>query len=69
MPGCFSQLFMREAKVLIWRVIAVGDGINHAIFNPDELESGFARLTSSGHIKEKNGIFLPTLRLGEHSPK
>lgn len=45
------------------RIIAVGDGINHAIFNPDELESGFARLTSSGHIKEKNGIFVATLRV------
>ena len=45
------------------RIISVGNGINHAIFNPDELESGFARLTSSGHIKEKNGTFLPTLRV------
>ena len=44
-------------------IIAAGDGINHAIFNPDELESGLARLTSSGHIKEKNGIFVATLRV------
>jgi hypothetical protein len=41
-------------------IIAAGDGINHAIFNPDELESGLARLTSSGHIKEKNGVFTAT---------
>ena len=45
------------------RIIAVGDGINHAIFNPDELESGLARLTSSGHIKEKNGVFFATLKI------
>lgn len=42
------------------RIIAAGDGINHAIFNPDELESGFARLTSAGYIKEKKGIFSAT---------
>jgi hypothetical protein len=42
------------------RIIEVGDGIEHAIFNPDELESGLARLTSSGYIKEKNGVFFAT---------
>ena len=42
------------------RIIEVGDGIEHAIFNPDELESGLARLTSSGYIKEKNGVFHAT---------
>jgi hypothetical protein len=42
------------------RIIAAGDGINHAIFNPDELESGLARLTSAGYIKEKKGIFSAT---------
>lgn len=45
------------------RIVAVGDGINHAIFNPDELESGLARLTSSGYIKEKNGIFSVTSKV------
>jgi hypothetical protein len=39
------------------RIIEVGDGIEHAIFNPDELESGLARLTANGYIKEKNGVF------------
>ena len=39
------------------KIIAAGDYINHAIFSPDELESGFARLTSGGYIKEKRGIF------------
>ncbi len=42
------------------RIIAAGDGINHAIFDPDELESGLARLTSRGYIKEKNGVFSAT---------
>jgi hypothetical protein len=39
------------------RIIEVGDGIEHAIFNPEELESGLARLTSTGFINEKNGVF------------
>lgn len=39
------------------RVIAAGDFIEHAIFNPDELESGLARLTSGGYIDEKAGVF------------
>lgn len=42
------------------RIIAAGDGINHAIFNPDELESGFARLKSGGYIEERAGIFSAT---------
>jgi len=45
------------------RIISVGDGINHAIFNPDELESGLARLASGGLIKEKNGIISPTVKV------
>jgi hypothetical protein len=45
------------------RIIEVGNGIEHAIFNPDELESGLARLTSSGYIKEKNGVFYATPRV------
>ena len=42
------------------RIIEVGDGIEHAIFNPDELESGLARLTSSGYIKDNDGVFQAT---------
>jgi hypothetical protein len=45
------------------RIISVGDGINHDIFNSEELESGLARLISGGHLKEKNGIFMATLRV------
>ena len=58
-----SVIYAGDEGADLERIIAVGDGIEHAIFNPDELESGLARLTSSGHIKEKNGIFLPTLRV------
>jgi len=42
------------------KIIAAGDAINHAIFNSDELESGFARLTSGGYVKEKDRIFSAT---------
>ena len=42
------------------RIIEVGDGIDHSIFNPDELESGLARLTANGYIREKNGVFRAT---------
>ena len=45
------------------RIIEVGDVINHAIFNPDELESGLARLTSGGYLKEKNGVFVATAKV------
>lgn len=45
------------------RIIAVGDGINHAIFNPDELESGLFRLTSGGYVKEKSGVFSATSKV------
>ena len=45
------------------RIIAVGDAINHAIFEPNELESGLARLTLGGFIKEKNGVFSTTAKV------
>ena len=44
-------------------IIALGDGINHAIFNPEELESGLFRLTSGGYIKEKRGVFFATSKV------
>jgi len=47
----------RGGGATLERIIAAGDGIEHAIFNPDELESGFARLTTGGYIEEKAGIF------------
>ena len=42
------------------RIIATGDAIEHAIFNPEELESGFCRLTGGSFIKEKDGVFSAT---------
>ena len=42
------------------RIIEVGNGIEHAIFNPDELESGLARLTTGGHVHDKAGVFYAT---------
>lgn len=42
------------------RIIAAGDGINHAIFTRDELESGLARLTSGGYVEEEGGLFSAT---------
>src|SRR5687767_8133623 len=53
----------RSGAATLERIIAVGDGINHAIFNPDELESGFARLTAGGYVKEKDGIFSATSKV------
>ena len=44
------------------RIIEAGDAINVAIFNPEELESGIARLTHSGFITEREGGFLPTAK-------
>lgn len=45
------------------KIVAIGDFIEHAIFNPDELESGFARLTAGGYITEKNGVFSATTKV------
>lgn len=44
-------------------IIAVSDAVNHAVFNEDELESGLARLTAGGFIKEKNKGFSATLKV------
>jgi hypothetical protein len=38
-------------------IIAAGDGINFAIFNADELESGLVRLAEAGYIVETAGSF------------
>ena len=42
------------------RIIGAGDTIEHAIFNPEELESGFYRLTEGGFVEEKDGVFSAT---------
>jgi len=49
------------------KIIAAGDAIDVAIFTPDELESGFARLTDGGYVEEKSGIFCPTAKARAHS--
>jgi hypothetical protein len=58
-----SVIYAGDKGADLERIISAGDGINHDVFNPDELESGLARLTSSGYIKEKDGIFMATLRV------
>jgi hypothetical protein len=49
------------------RIIAAGDAINHDIFTPSEMESGLARLTSGGYIKEESGVFSPTRKAMRYS--
>jgi len=41
-------------------IIAAGDGINFAVFAPEVLESGLARLTAGGYVEETKGVFRPT---------
>jgi hypothetical protein len=41
-------------------IISAGDYIDHGIFRPEEMESGFYRLTRGGHIEEVEGGFVPT---------
>ena len=42
------------------RSLPAGDAINVAIFLPNELEGGLARLTAGGYITEHEGAFAPT---------
>jgi hypothetical protein len=42
------------------KIIAAGDAINVAIFLPNELEGGLARLTDGGYITEHERTFAPT---------
>jgi hypothetical protein len=41
-------------------IISAGDYIDHSIFRPEEMESGFYRLTRGGHVEEVEGGFVPT---------
>lgn len=50
----------KEGEARLEKIIAAADAIDHAVFEPDEFESGLARLTSGGYIKEKNGTFTAT---------
>ena len=55
-------IYAGEAATLE-KIIGAGDWINHAVFNPDELESGLARLAAGGFIKKKNKTFSATLKV------
>ena len=52
-----AVIYAGDAGATLERIIAVADGINHAIFNSEELESGLARLTAGGYLAEEQGIF------------
>lgn len=53
----------RESGATLGKIIAAGDWINHAVLNEDEFESGLARLTAGGFIREKNNVFFATLKV------
>jgi hypothetical protein len=50
----------RSGPATLDKIIAAGDAINVAIFLPNELEGGLARLTAGGYITEHDGTFAPT---------
>ena len=54
-----------EKGASLYDIIRIGDGLNHAIFTDDELESGLARLTAGGLIIEKEKRFFPTKKANE----
>ncbi|HEX8171864.1 MAG TPA: hypothetical protein VF824_15105 [Thermoanaerobaculia bacterium] len=51
-----------EERVTLAQIIGWGDAMNHAIFTPEELESGLARLSAAGLIVEQDKAFLPAGR-------
>lgn len=48
-----------EGTATLAQIIAYGDALHHAIFNPEEIESGLARLASAGVIREEAESFAP----------
>jgi hypothetical protein len=42
------------------RIVAIGDGINHASFTDAELAGGMRRLIAAGHVLEQTGCYEPT---------
>ena len=50
----------RSGPATLNKIIGAGDAINHAIFLPNELEGGLARLTAGGYVTEDKGTFAPT---------
>ena len=56
----------REHKAAtLAHIIEYGDGLNHGIFNLDELQSGLARLTAAGLVREEGKEFLPQAQAAE----
>jgi hypothetical protein len=49
-----------ESAATLDQIIAYGDVLNHSIFNFEELESGLARLSAAGLIREEDLAFLPS---------
>ena len=56
-------LASREGSVPLDQIVAAGDFINHAIFNPDELEGGFRRLSAGKFIRERQSKFTVTKKV------
>jgi len=46
----------------LWKIIAVGESLNHALFTDEEIESGLVRLTRGGWIADYKGQFSVTHR-------
>lgn len=66
----WSDAWLLEAIVIasqrrpasICEIIAAGDALNHAIFSPEEFESGLARLSQGGWIEENEEGFIITAK-------
>ena len=59
-----AVLFASQEKAApLDQIIAAGDYINHAIFNPDELEGGLSRLLAGKFIRERQGKFTVTKKV------
>jgi hypothetical protein len=50
----------RSGPATLDKIIGAGDAINHAIFLPNELEGGLARLTANGYVTQLDETFAPT---------
>jgi hypothetical protein len=58
LAAIFSARRGEDAATLM-KVIAWGDILQHAIFEPEEIESGLQRLTAAGLITNNNWQFVP----------
>jgi hypothetical protein len=58
--GVARDMPVDPGQPLSTRSLPAGDAINVAIFLPNELEGGLARLTAGGYITEHEGAFAPT---------